>query len=139
MLGSFVGGSRLAAASPRRVIALANLLGCGLGALVLVSDARWGLILLPLMSVAAIVASVGVTSLIAVESPAQAGTTMVLNSSLMNFGSAAGAALGGLLLAVGGYGALTLGLPVAAIAAATLVLWPSTNLRLTSSQSVDRY
>lgn len=124
MLGSFVGGSRLAATSPRRVVALANLIGCGLGALVFVSSAGPALILMPLMSAAAIVASVGVTSLVSVESPAQAGTTMVLNSSLMNLGSAVGAGTGGVLLAIGGYGALALGLPLASIAAAALILWP---------------
>lgn len=125
MLGSFAGGSRLTAASPRRVIALANLVGSSLGALAFVSEPGRALIVLPVMAAAAIMASVGVTTLISVESPAQAGTTMVLNSSVLNFGAAAGAALGGLLLAIGGYGALALGLPIAAIAAAALVLWPS--------------
>lgn len=139
MLGSFVGGSRLAAASPRRIIALSNLIGCGLGSLVLVSTAGWALFLLPLMSVAAIIASVGVTSLISVESPAQAGTTMVLNSSLMNLGAAAGAGVGGLLLAIGGYGALALGMPLVAVAAAALVLLPSRRRHPLSSQSIDSY
>ena len=45
---------------------------------------------------------------------------MALNGSLYNLGSAAGGALGGLLLAAGGYGALGLGLPLFAGAAALL-------------------
>jgi predicted MFS family arabinose efflux permease len=68
--------------------------------------------------------SVGVASLLAVESPAQAGTTMALNASLLNAGAAAGAALGGALIALGGYGAMALGLPVFALAAAILALCP---------------
>jgi predicted MFS family arabinose efflux permease len=83
-----------------------------------------------LMSVAAIIASVGVTSLVSVESPAQAGTTMVLNSSLMNLGSAVGAGIGGVLVAIGGYGALALGLPFASLAAAALILWPSADSKV---------
>ncbi len=68
--------------------------------------------------------SVGVTALLAAESPAGAGTTMVLNGSLINAGTAGGAALGGVLIALGGYGALGLGLPLFAFAAAALAWWP---------------
>jgi predicted MFS family arabinose efflux permease len=69
-------------------------------------------------------ASVGSTSLLAVESPAGAGTTMALNASLLNAGGAIGAAVGGILLAIGGYGAMAVGLPAFALLAAALVLWP---------------
>jgi predicted MFS family arabinose efflux permease len=43
---------------------------------------------------------------------------MVLNGSVINLGAAVGAAVGGGLLALGGYTALGLGLPVFAFAAA---------------------
>ena len=49
------------------------------------------------------------------------GTAMVLNGSVINLGTAAGAAVGGLLLAVGGYHAIGLGLPVFALLATVLM------------------
>ena len=65
-------------------------------------------------------AYVGVTSLLA-AAPGGAGTTMTLNGSLFSLGSATGGALGGALLAAGGYEAIGLGLPVFMLAAAALV------------------
>lgn len=65
---------------------------------------------------------IGLTTLLATETTAGVGTTMVLNGSVMNLGTAAGAAVGGLLLAVGGYQALGLGLPLFAFMAA-LLMW----------------
>jgi predicted MFS family arabinose efflux permease len=47
---------------------------------------------------------------------------MALNGAVFNVGAAGGAGMGGLLLALGGYDALGLGLPVFALAAA-LVVW----------------
>jgi len=47
---------------------------------------------------------------------------MVLNGSVLNVGAAIGLGLGGLLLAVGGYGALGVGLPLFAFFAAGLIL-----------------
>ena len=81
--------------------------------------------LLPLAGVAGAIGWVALTTLLASETPAGAGTTMVLNGSIFNLGAAGGGAIGGLLLALGGYGVLALGLPVFAIAAALLVWWPS--------------
>jgi predicted MFS family arabinose efflux permease len=62
-----------------------------------------------------------VAGLLVTESPAGMGATMVLNGSLLNAGSAVGTALGGALLALGGYDALAFGLPIFAILAAALV------------------
>jgi predicted MFS family arabinose efflux permease len=64
---------------------------------------------------------IGLTTLLATETTAGVGTTMVLNGSVMNLGTAAGAAMGGLLLALGGYQALGLGLPIFAFMAAALM------------------
>jgi predicted MFS family arabinose efflux permease len=47
---------------------------------------------------------------------------MVLNGSIFNLGSALGGALGGLLLTLGGFTALGLGLPLFALAA-SLCAW----------------
>lgn len=123
--GGFAAGTRLIGGSPRRVIALANLLGGLLAGAVLWSSPALVLVLLPLAAAMSSIASVGVASLLAVESPAQAGTTMALNASLLNAGAAAGAALGGVLIALSGYKAMALGLPVFALAAAVLALWPA--------------
>jgi predicted MFS family arabinose efflux permease len=65
---------------------------------------------------------IGLTTLLATETRAGVGTTMVLNGSIINLGTAAGAAIGGVLLAVGGYHAIGLGLPVFALLAA-LLMW----------------
>ena len=80
--------------------------------------------LIPLMAALAAVTSVGVATLLAAESPAQAGTTMALNATLMNAGGAVGAAVGGALLAVGGFPALGVGLSFFALVAAVLAWWP---------------
>jgi predicted MFS family arabinose efflux permease len=125
MVGSIVGSSRLAAASPRRFIATANVAGGLFVALVLLSPVGWVMAFLAIAATLGVAASVSTTALIAIESPAQPGTTMVLNSSMLNVGAAVGAAIGGLLIALGGYHALALGLPVFALGAAALILWPS--------------
>jgi predicted MFS family arabinose efflux permease len=54
---------------------------------------------------------------------------MVLHGALVNAGAAGGAALGGLLIALGGYGALGIGLPLLAFAAAVLAWWPAARSR----------
>jgi predicted MFS family arabinose efflux permease len=89
------------------------------------ANARVALPLLLVISLAAAMCSVGVATLLAAESPAGAGTTMVLNGSLLNAGAAGGAALGGVLIALGGYGALGIGLPLFAFAAAALAWGPA--------------
>ncbi len=85
----------------------------------------WIVLPLPLTtSVAAAICSVSVVALLADESPAGAGTTMVLNGSALNLGTAGGAVLGGTLIALGGYTALGIGLPLFALVAAALAWWP---------------
>lgn len=64
------------------------------------------------------VAEVTTVTILAAESPAQQGTTMALNSSIIRMGSAGGAAIGGTLLALGNYAALGIGFPVIALLAA---------------------
>jgi predicted MFS family arabinose efflux permease len=84
-------------------------------------------VVLPLLlvaSMAAAICSVSVVALLADESPAGAGTTMVLNGSVLNLGTAGGAVLGGTLIAFGGYPALGIGLPLFALVAAALAWWP---------------
>jgi len=74
--------------------------------------------LLPFAGFAGAVGWVGLTALLTSETPAGAGTTMVLNGSLFNLGAAAGAGIGGVLLAAGGFNALAVGLPLFGLASA---------------------
>lgn len=124
--GTFVAGGRLGAVSPRASVAVSSVAGGLLVGPMLWFPSVW--VVLPLLlpiSLAASMCSVGVSALLAAESPAGAGTTMVVNGSLINAGTAGGAALGGVLIALGGYGALGLGLPLFAFAAAALAWWPA--------------
>jgi len=123
-LGSLAAAGRLGRIQPRPLVAAATaaqgllfgaVFALPLGAVAAVS-------LLPLAAFGATVAFVGVATLLADETPGGAATTMVLNGSVFNLGTAAGAALGGLLIALGGYGALGIGLPAFVLMASLLAL-----------------
>lgn len=124
-IGSFIAGTRLVERQARGMVALANV-GGGLllGIILSGSSTLVAFTLLPLSTAMASIGGVGVATLLAVESPAKAGTTMALNASLLNAGAAAGAAIGGALIAVGGYGSMGIGLPAFAFAAAIVAWWP---------------
>jgi predicted MFS family arabinose efflux permease len=64
------------------------------------------------------------TTIVAQESPAQPSTTLVLNGSLFNIGAAGGAALGGIMLGVGGYVLIGWTVPVLFVVAAMLIWLP---------------
>ena len=123
--GSIVAGSHLGGVSPRLVVAVTSMVGGVLVAPMFLFPVPW--VVLPLLlvtSLAAAINSVSVVALLADESPAGAGTTMVLNGSVLNLGTAGGAVLGGALIAFGGYVALGIGLPLFALVAAALAWWP---------------
>jgi predicted MFS family arabinose efflux permease len=63
-------------------------------------------------------------ALLTSEGPGGRATTMTLNQVALNLGTGAGAALGGLLLATGGYGAQAAGCAVVSVGAAA-VIWLS--------------
>jgi predicted MFS family arabinose efflux permease len=65
--------------------------------------------LMPIVGMVGAFPQVGLTALLASETRAGAGTTMTLNQSLNNAGAAIGAALGGLLLATGGFDGVAYG------------------------------
>lgn len=123
--GSLAAGSRWLGTLPQRPLtAIANA-GMGLVVGLIVVLPIEALVTVALLSLAAFVGaigSVGLTALLSEESPGGAATTMALNGAIFNLGAAAGAATGGLLLALAGYDALGLGLPVFAVGAALLVL-----------------
>ena len=122
-LGSVLAG-RFGAISPRVLAAVSSLAAGVLVGPMLVSTPLWVVVLLFLViSMAAGVCSVGIVSMLASESPAGAATTMVLNGSAVNLGSAAGASLCGLLIALRGYSALAISLPILALAAGVLAWW----------------
>lgn len=131
-LGSLAAGSRFGRRRLRPLVAAGTLIqGLLFGAafaLPLGPAASVGL-LLPAAFGGAI-AFVGVATLLAEETPGGAATTMVLNGSIFNLGTAAGAAFGGLLIALGGYAALGVGLPAFAVGASLLVLTPGATPRV---------
>jgi predicted MFS family arabinose efflux permease len=67
---------------------------------------------------------IALTTILAAETPAGPGTTMVLNSAVLALGSALGSGVGGLLIGLGGYALLGLALPGTTVAAALLVWRP---------------
>ena len=80
-----------------------------------------------LIAVAALIMGLGVVSmtvLLTTESPSSPGTTMTLSGALFNLGGAGGGALGGLLLALSGFEAVAIGLPLFGLLAA-LLSWRS--------------
>jgi predicted MFS family arabinose efflux permease len=122
--GSIVTG-RWARLSSPAAIALGSIVGGGLIVIILTGAAGWaGVPLLVVASVASAICGVGVVALLAAESPAGAGVTMVLNGSILNLGTAGGALLGGILISLGGYAALGIGLGLTALVAAALAAWP---------------
>jgi predicted MFS family arabinose efflux permease len=125
-VGSFVAGRRMPWLSQRAFIALACIVaGLTVGAMLIAAELWATLPLLFVVAFATAISGVLIPTLLATESPAGAGTTMVLNGSLLNLGTAAGAAVGGILIAVGGYTALGIGFPMFAFAGAVLAIWPT--------------
>ncbi len=124
-LGSLAAGGRLGRRALRPLVALTTaMMALLFGAMLTVPLGAAGAVAtLSGATFAYAVGWVGLNTLLAGETPAGQATTMVLNASIFSLGSAASGALGGLLLALGGYRALGLGLPVFALAAVPLV-WP---------------
>lgn len=126
--GYLLGGTlsaRLRAVPPRMLLTVAYAVaGASVVVMLLVAEVWVTIALLVLTSLASFTGGLALASLLTRDSPAGGGTTMALNGSVMNLGAAVGAAVGGGLLAVGGYTALGLGLSVFAFAAAGLV-WRS--------------
>ena len=123
LVGSVAAGGRLGFLPPRLLAAGGDLAtGLLIGVLFAAPLPGWAAVAVATAACfTGAFAYVGVTALLA-AAPGGAGTTMTLNGSLFSLGSAGGGALGGALLAAGGYGALGLGLPAFMAVAAGLVL-----------------
>jgi predicted MFS family arabinose efflux permease len=81
-----------------------------------------------LITAAAVTMGMGIVSMITLflaETPSGAGTTLTLSGSIFNLGAASGGAIGGALLAVAGYDALAVGLPLFGLVAAWLSWRPA--------------
>ncbi len=114
LAGSLVAAGPFARIPARPLVAISNAI---MGLLMLVAfsaivEIRITIGLLAVAAFAGAVGWVGLAALLTSETPAGAGTTMVLNGSLYNLGAAAGAGIGGVLLAMGGFDALAVGLPL---------------------------
>ena len=135
-LGSVLSGGPLRLVPPRTLLvagnfAMALLMGLAFSALL---GPLGTVAMLPLAGFAGALGWVAVAALLTAESPAGAGTTMTLHGSLFNLGAAAGGAIGGLLLALAGYGALAIGLPIFGLGAALLAWWPGRRVFLAVGQ-----
>lgn len=125
-LGSLAAGGRLGRVRSRR-LAAGSYAAAGMMVCPIFATPVGPVAVLALVAGQAFAAGLGavtLASLLLGETTGGAATTMVLNGSLFNLGTAGGGALGGLLLAVRGYATLGFGLPVFAVAAALLVLRP---------------
>ncbi len=125
-LGSVLSGGPLGVVPPRTLlvagnVAMALLMGLAFSAIL---GPIGTVAMLPLAGFAGAFGWVAVAALLTADSPAGAGTTMTLHGSLFNLGAAAGGAIGGLLLALAGYGALAIGLPIFGLGSALLAWWP---------------
>ena len=125
-LGSVLSGGPLGVVPPRTLlvagnVAMALLMGLAFSAIL---GPIGTVVMLPLAGFAGAFGWVAVAALLTADSPAGAGTTMTLHGSLFNLGAAAGGAIGGLLLALAGYGALAIGLPIFGLGSALLAWWP---------------
>jgi MFS transporter, DHA1 family, inner membrane transport protein len=122
LVGSLAAGGPLGRFNPVRTVVLATALSGILFGLTFVVPG----VVLPVLSMAlgGFVGAFGwvaATTLLSNTTPGGAATTMVLNGASINLGSAGGGALGGILLATGGYMAVGLILPLFAIGSSAII------------------
>jgi predicted MFS family arabinose efflux permease len=125
VLGTAAAGGRLGRL-PLRPLLVGSQVGVGLlmpAAVVLPVPSTMAIGLMSLGGFMGGVGLVATSTLLTEETPAGRATTMVLNRSGMSLGTALGSALGGLLLATSGYGALGLSSLLWFGASAGLVWW----------------
>jgi MFS transporter, DHA1 family, inner membrane transport protein len=131
LAGSLLAGGRIGWLDHRLVFTVSTIVGAAFfGLMYLISPGAITAVLL--LAVGGCFGAIGwviLNTMLATESHAGAGTTMSLNTAVFNLGSAAGGAVGGVLLALGDYAALGFGLPVFAIAASLIVWVSGRNLR----------
>ena len=122
--------SRAMTLSPRTMFAVSTAIGAVMvGATLTTSVVPLAVPLVILGSLASAFAGLALVTVLADESRAATGTTMILNGSMINLGASAGALVGGILISTGGYGALGVGLPLFSVGAVALTWWPGNKER----------
>lgn len=116
MFGSLLVGGRLRRINPRGAFALATTsMGVLIGLTFMLQPPIPGVFtLLFVISLFGGIAEVAAAGIVSSETPAPQGATMSLHSSVLRFGTATGALIGGALLALGGFSLLGAGLPIVA-------------------------
>ena len=133
--GSLIAGKVLARLPARLVIGVTNItiaIAVGL-TFYLVQGPAGAIFMLFVSGIAGSLSFVGTVTLLSLETPGGAGTTMSLSGALTNLGAAGGGAIGGSLLATGGYEALALGLPLFAVSTVLLLGSSGTSAPATAS------
>lgn len=125
LIGSLLVNGRLRRYDQRMTFALTATMMGAFGGLMFLAEApiAVSLALLFLGSLAGGIAEVTAVTIMANETTGLQGATMSLNSSVVRFGTAAGASLGGGLLALGGYPFVAIGLPLVAVLGSAVVWW----------------
>ncbi|HUG15085.1 MAG TPA: MFS transporter [Thermomicrobiales bacterium] len=134
LLGNLAVGGRLGTL-PLRPLAIAcrvvTALAIG-GLFILPLPALAGIALLVAQGASTGVASIAITLMLTRESPARRATTLTLNTAVLSLGTALGSALGGLLLALGGYGLV--GMFAMAFAISSAIMIRASTARVTSER-----
>jgi MFS transporter, DHA1 family, inner membrane transport protein len=131
-LGTKLAGGRLGALDLRTVYGLGTIaMGLLLGlAIALPIGPMAAIAMIAVAAIAGGLGYVALVTLVSSSSPAGQGTTMSLNAAVFQLGAALGGLFGGLLLAIGGYATLGLGLMGFAFLATALVWRPAPRARL---------
>lgn len=125
LLGSLSAGSRFGRFSPVPMVVLTtSLTGLLFGMMFVLPGVVLPVISLGIGGFIGAFGWVAATTLLTTTTPGGAATTMVLNGSGINLGSAGGGAIGGIMLATGGYTAVGIVLPLFALAS-SVVIWLS--------------
>jgi MFS transporter, DHA1 family, inner membrane transport protein len=133
LLGSLSAGGRLGRFSPVPTVVLTTSMTGVLFGMMFVLPG----IVLPILSlgIGGFIGAFGwvsATTLLTTTTPGGSATTMVLNGSGINLGSAGGGAIGGIMLATGGYTAVGIVLPLFALASSVLI-WLSSRRAATAA------
>jgi len=124
LLGSVLGGSRLGGIRLVLVFTMTTtIIGVFWLAILTTNLGPYPTIgLLATLTLVGGIGRVAFTTLLANESPAGSGTTMVLNASTITLGAALGSLIGGALIGFGGFRLLGVGLPVFAFSGALMLV-----------------
>jgi predicted MFS family arabinose efflux permease len=122
-VGTLLAGGRLGDFNLRSQAVL-SLLGMAAGSALLFAipvGPEVSLAALGVLAISSGIFQVSVLTMVADRTPAGPSTTMVLTETVLSFGAALGGGIGGLLLGIGGFAAMGLGLTLVVLVGATLI------------------